>query len=1332
MSTGGVDRGGLDYTITIVDDGIATLKGFKSAIQDLRDSLDGLKTDLAGLSKPTSAGQAAVTAKATATAQAQAVNAKTAAGLNNLTAASNTATTSGNNLFFTFRRLFGVLAAFTVARKVVGFFTDLIAGTIEANANIEQLTLGIGAIIAAVGTVRDATGAQVSAAQSLSLGQAEARRQLGLLRTDALQTTATFEQLAGAFQTALAPGLNAGLSVDNIRKVVVEASQAALAVGATQNQLPTELRQILSGTIQGRTNKIAVGLGITNEDIQRAKEAGTLVQLLDTRFSAFNEAGKETANTFEGLLTNVKSAFSLLATSAGLGFFDSVKGILRDVQNLITKKNSITGLLEPSPKAVEFFRIIADGLKVAVNEADLLVKRLNFNDAATLAKSFVASIKTGAQVVSAIIEGVIRGGASLAALFQKLGINIDLTDWRELLVLLVQIATIVFGLKSSLGLLNGLVGIFKGGWSLVYTAIAALLSPLKTVSDGITTLTTGVAGLSVPFVAILASLAVGSYFLQQWADKVLGVKATMGQIVDLAQSKINQKTSNFLNDPIGETGAFIDRAGQGLAIALRSIDLLVQKATGANQTVIDRTQKMLDIAVANEQADENKGVGTNAALRQNTQANFDADKDQIKKGTFDSGTLSKILTSTFAALKTAWSDIFTIPKIDFPKQPGEEVKSMSDLIEGLPPVIERGTEAFELQATVIKKIGEDLRKAKEDLTTELATVGLSGPILKQRSDLLQAEADARKQNQAFRNEQKETEGDINGLKTDQLDIETKILSFGKDQQDTILQAITLSRSLLTIKRQIADAEQGRRGDVGSLQIAQTSGDPAAITAAKSKVSNDADNIATLQQAFDLTKADLNALVEKGKLTEQQRTIVIDTVGIAGRLVGLDEQRKSLIQAQLETLNGMYELQANKLRVLAIQDIQQLNQGLGILQAQVKAVQALAGVRQDLVLTPKASPELRRNVEAQSAVSINAEEQTAAEAQRQRDEAALTAQLASLKTQRDSLTTQISSAPIGSDTSKLRGQLATQNDVINDTLTEQGLVLQKNNLEREAAITKTKELNDTLIETADILNNQVSSGIKAGFIDVLNSVPSTFQTIRDVIVSTMQQTADTVADLFASAFDKNKKVDIRQRIAQLFDSVASDIIKQLTKVILSKAFISIFGSVGSFGAPAGQAFGSLGVGGWTGGVASKQGVAKGFAYGGTPDGPFGRAPNTRDRIPVWVESGEHITRASSARKYGYDAMAAINAGLVDPKSLRALAGLGGSRSASKAPSNVSGSRNRSYQAPDAASGALGIPGISVAVVPPSEVHLDRLLHGGKAALLKFMADNKSAVNGALGN
>ena len=265
-----------------------------------------------------------------------------------------------NRFLFTFRRLVGVMAVFTVARTVVSGFNSMIAGAVRFNAAIESNRVGLAGLIAAAGDVRDLQGSRLSLDQQLNVAQNIAIDQMGKLRAEALQTAASYEEISTAFTQAVAPGISAGLTLDEIRKVTVNISQAATGLGVAQNQLSEEIRSLFQGTINPRNTRIATALGITPQDIKRAKETGQLFEFISTRFAAISKTGEKLMNTFTGQLSNAADAFSQLLATASKPLFEQLKSGLSELQKGIF--DIVNGAAVFNPQALKAFQGLFDGL----------------------------------------------------------------------------------------------------------------------------------------------------------------------------------------------------------------------------------------------------------------------------------------------------------------------------------------------------------------------------------------------------------------------------------------------------------------------------------------------------------------------------------------------------------------------------------------------------------------------------------------------------------------------------------------------------------------------------------------------------------------------------------------------------------------------------------------------------------------------------------------------------------------------------------------------------------------------------------------------------------
>ena len=368
---------------------------------------------LAATTAQTTAAQARAAAAASRAALAQQAAAKAATALSNAQAAvgagvkqTTSATVAAEDAtsrwLFTFRRLVGIFAVFQGVRLVIGGVRDTIKEAILFNASVEDITLGIASLLVSVGQVRNAFGEAVPPAQQLALANVEATRQVKLLRVEALKTSATFKGLAETFQIAVGPGLAAGLNLEEIRKLTVRVSQSAAALGLPQNQLPEEIRSLLSGTIQQRTTRIASALGISNEDIRLAKEAGTLADFLEKKFSAFALAAEQSTGNFTVLVSNLVDGFQQLIGQGSLKFFNELKDLFKDLQGVLVEVNA-TGV-DINPRAAAITAAVADGLTTAAQQARELVQQLGADNLLRVATALGNIIGAVSRLIKFTVE----------------------------------------------------------------------------------------------------------------------------------------------------------------------------------------------------------------------------------------------------------------------------------------------------------------------------------------------------------------------------------------------------------------------------------------------------------------------------------------------------------------------------------------------------------------------------------------------------------------------------------------------------------------------------------------------------------------------------------------------------------------------------------------------------------------------------------------------------------------------------------------------------------------------------------------------------------------
>lgn len=402
-----------------------------------------------------------------------------------------------NNLFFTFRRLVGTLAIFTLARRGVQAFQDLVAEGIKFNDTIAVSQLGIAGLVATLGDVRDAQGESVSKTEELNLALGIAREQTAKLRQDSLKTVATFSELLDTFQVSVGPGLAAGLNLDEVRQLTVDISQAASALGVPQNQLAEEVRSLLSGTIQARTTRIATALGISNEDVRRLKETGELFTFLEEEFSGFAEAAQRQAReTFTGISTLIRGIVQEILGNAARPLFNELLSLGNALfDNILTVRDEL-GNIKPNPDVVDAFRNIFDALRNGV----------------------VSARELGAAVgVGGLQSALAAAGFALDVLVGAFGVVVGLG--RDFL-------TVITFIREQLGLSRdqtGEVGQELGKWGARLLIANALLGKINTK------LLATVKGPAI-LVAAFAAVAKALEFI---LEKIFGVDLSIRETVEL-------------------------------------------------------------------------------------------------------------------------------------------------------------------------------------------------------------------------------------------------------------------------------------------------------------------------------------------------------------------------------------------------------------------------------------------------------------------------------------------------------------------------------------------------------------------------------------------------------------------------------------------------------------------------------------------------------------------------------------------------------------------------------------------------------------------------------
>ena len=1256
----------------------------------------------------------------------------------------------GNRIAFTFRRLFGILAAFTAVRAVVQGFQDMVLAAIRFNAQIEQSVLGVATLLTAVGSVRDATGATVAPALALAKAQQIAKKQVELLRLEALQTAATFEDLAETFQVALAPGLQAGLDVDRVRKFSVEISKAAATIGLAQNQLSEEIRSILAGTIQQRTTRIAVALGITNEDIRNAKELGVLTQFLEQRFKAFNAAGKESEKLFAVIASNLKDALLQLAGAGSFEFFVELKGLFTDIQASIVEINAEN--IRINPEAQQVVSALFSGLTEAVKQARKFREEMDLRDALPIARAIGASFAIAADIAFFFLKAVIDGiqllekvGAKASAVFESfrgsLQNTIPVDDIKELLANVTKIGVVVGGIALSLKAVGFLAAVAVAPFKLLLGSTKLLLSTLLQVGKAVRAI--GFASLLNPAglltVAVLATVA-GAVLLIKKLESVglrfetivTIVKDQLVGAIEAAAAVLNASFQVAISSIRGAFNLFV------LAFE-KSLSAAIQLVADLGDTVgIDTSglaKRAADFASNAEKttADIKKNAKDAADAVQAADAQLAKISDRVAAGLFkalednkDAQTLDQFVAGIGASLKQTLSGIFSDVDLGLGTLV-EQVEPLSKVFSDLPGIVGKSNTQLDETSRIVQELKNDLQDAGDAFLAATQTANLSGSVQKQSLALLEGQAQIRKQLVELATAEKDAEERLRAAKALSLGAQQRLTNLAEEARAKVTEGVLAGERQLALESQIATNRSQQILQQEVLNKAIKDGNQATIDATTKEVETlkavGAQTEILLQQQKDLVDqilagVDPEVAKQITEIIQQSITAKGEEKVVTEELLGLAEQRKN-VEDQIR--------KAIELRIgaAARQEIPALQNQLALQQVQLQNARDLAKF-QETALRPGGG--VQSDI-AQAEAGVRERETILllTQKQAQADEKARRAVLAQTTNQEARIA--------------LEQEMALEAQKTTGEIQAQTLALE---IER-------RKLQDLRL----LMGQPVQSGIAIGLENVKKQADAATATAR-IVENTVADVANNVSGLLVDAlFSEDDAKSAKERILDFFKALIAQIIAAIVVAIILNILLG-----GEAGVAGGLVGGALGVARAKGGkvkgpgkVPAGEGHARpgvqGMRRGGRVQPRNAQTPpkgvDRRDRIPVWSRVGEWFITPEAVKTYGDRFMRAVNEMRIDPMAAQSLIEGVPLSTVVREPPKVSfaeGGRVRETTTPEPKS---SVPARRVfqgerqgdsnqrvvsAVVVNDDQNLDRQLSGGRGAAMRFFETHAKRINAAL--
>ena len=388
------------------------------------------------------------------------------------------------------------------AFKTVNFFGDLIKDGVNFNTQMELSKLGIATLIMAQSNFTDSQGKAVDSQVALNSALSISDGLMQKLRIAGIQTAATTQELAQAFQTAIPVAFAQGVTnLDKILQITTGITQVAGTLPQfTMDQLPQEIRGVLQGDTsrQSRINQL---LQVTKAELDAWQKNGEVENKILERLEPYRVTGEKIAQTLTATISNAKDAKEAITGFVESGFQTNItSGMNAAMAGIIDIKNlgissDLSGLLSLLKAAFDDFgSSVASAMSGGVDALKSLSSWIDDNrgNLATVFDGFTESAKAALHELSQM-TGLLP---DLSTIFKKMADHINLVQ------------------AAFAGLFGYLTGTFFGAIVKLGFAIAASIASTTEMATSIGSL----AGPIGTIVGLLGGLAMAIWNLKDAQD----------------------------------------------------------------------------------------------------------------------------------------------------------------------------------------------------------------------------------------------------------------------------------------------------------------------------------------------------------------------------------------------------------------------------------------------------------------------------------------------------------------------------------------------------------------------------------------------------------------------------------------------------------------------------------------------------------------------------------------------------------------------------------------------------------------------------------------------
>jgi len=211
--------------------------------------------------------------------------------------------------------IFGLTQSVNVLKSAYGGMFD---ETIGREVRLQQVMLQTQTTIAATNKILRNGVELTNPLDSVLALKRPIQKAIDEIRVESLEIAGTTsEAIIQVFGTVSSQIGQVGGSIEDAKKLALSFSAALGTIGMSDPGLATqEVGSMLRGDIDNNSI-LARSLGITNKDIQKAKQAGDLVDFITKKLAAFTAGQKIQAQGFAGITSNIKEIQQELGRALG-------------------------------------------------------------------------------------------------------------------------------------------------------------------------------------------------------------------------------------------------------------------------------------------------------------------------------------------------------------------------------------------------------------------------------------------------------------------------------------------------------------------------------------------------------------------------------------------------------------------------------------------------------------------------------------------------------------------------------------------------------------------------------------------------------------------------------------------------------------------------------------------------------------------------------------------------------------------------------------------------------------------------------------------------------